>query len=145
MTTATTSQTNLATVGAIYEAFGRGDVPAILDRLAPDVAWDAPEVTDAAQDAGVPWLAPRRTPGEVAGFFTVLAEQLTFNDFQVLDLIASGDRVAAEIRLDVTSKASGERIVSDEVHLWTFDDHGRVIVFRHYVDTAKHMAAAGVG
>ena len=84
-------------------------------------------------------------PGVSAGFFTVLAEQLTFNDFQVLDLIASGDRVAAEIRLDVTSKASGERIVSDEVHLWTFDDHGRVVVFRHYVDTAKHMAAAGVG
>lgn len=144
MTTATTTQTTLATVGAIYEAFGRGDVPAILQRLAPDVAWDAPEITDAAQDAGVPWLMPRRTPAEVGGFFAVLGEQLTFNDFQVLDLIASGDRVAAEIRLDVTSKASGERIVSDEVHLRTFDEAGRVAAFRHYVDTAKHMAAAGL-
>lgn len=144
MTTTTTPHTTTATVGAIYEAFGRGDVPAILERLAPDVAWDAPEVSDAAQDAGVPWLEPRHTPEQVAGFFGVLAELLTFNDFQVRDLIASGNRVAAEIRLDVTNKTSGERIVSDEVHVWTCDDNGRVTSFRHYVDTAKHIAVAGL-
>jgi hypothetical protein len=43
----TTVTTNLAakltgnaTIAAIYEAFGRGDVPAILDHLADDVTWD---------------------------------------------------------------------------------------------------------
>ena len=30
---------NIATVQGIYEAFGKGDVPAILAVLADDVAW----------------------------------------------------------------------------------------------------------
>jgi len=31
---------NTDAVKAIYESFGKGDVPAILARLAPDVAWE---------------------------------------------------------------------------------------------------------
>jgi ketosteroid isomerase-like protein len=31
---------NVESVKAIYDAFGRGDVPAILDQLADDVDWD---------------------------------------------------------------------------------------------------------
>ncbi len=31
---------NLGTTQAIYEAFGRGDIPFILDQLADDVAWE---------------------------------------------------------------------------------------------------------
>jgi ketosteroid isomerase-like protein len=30
---------NVATVQSIYEAFGRGDIPAILDRISDDVIW----------------------------------------------------------------------------------------------------------
>jgi uncharacterized Fe-S radical SAM superfamily protein PflX len=33
---------------------------------------------------------------------------------------------------------------NQEVHLWTFDDSGKVVRMRHYVDTAKHMATAGL-
>jgi hypothetical protein len=29
----------------------------------------------------------------------------------------------------------------EELHLWTLDDHGKVIGLRHYVDTAKHIDA----
>jgi ketosteroid isomerase-like protein len=29
------------------------------------------------------------------------------------------------------------------MHLWTFDDSGRVSEFRQFVDTAKHVEAAG--
>ena len=32
---------NLATVQSIYEAFGKGDVPSILDTLADDVEWES--------------------------------------------------------------------------------------------------------
>jgi ketosteroid isomerase-like protein len=31
---------HLGTVQGIYQAFGSGDVPAILERLAEDVAWE---------------------------------------------------------------------------------------------------------
>jgi ketosteroid isomerase-like protein len=32
---------NLATVQSIYEAFGKGDIPAILEVLADDIEWEA--------------------------------------------------------------------------------------------------------
>jgi uncharacterized protein len=35
------AEDNLATVKGIYEAFGKGDVEAILDQLADDVDWAA--------------------------------------------------------------------------------------------------------
>jgi uncharacterized protein len=56
----------IATVQEIYAAFGRGDVPAILDRLAEDVAW---ETTGTSVHEDVPWLLPRvgRWPPTAAG------------------------------------------------------------------------------
>jgi hypothetical protein len=27
------------------------------------------------------------------------------------------------------------------LHLWTFDDQGKVVRMRHYIDTAQHLAA----
>jgi ketosteroid isomerase-like protein len=44
---------NLEVVQEIYEAFGRGDVPAILDHLADDVGWDLD-----APGYGVPIFEP---------------------------------------------------------------------------------------
>jgi ketosteroid isomerase-like protein len=38
MATSRTTTDNAATIADVYAAFGRGDVAAILDRLAPDVA-----------------------------------------------------------------------------------------------------------
>ena len=56
------------TVKRIYEAFGRGDVPAILEHVAEDVDWEY-----GAVDAGVPWLQRRRGREGVASFFASLA------------------------------------------------------------------------
>jgi hypothetical protein len=46
---------NLKTVRDIYTAFGAGDVPAILSKLAPDVDWEYGQGPNRA-----PWLQPRR-------------------------------------------------------------------------------------
>jgi len=39
-------------------------------------------------------------------------------------------------------KATGKTLRDLEVHLWTFDDAGRVVRFRHVVDTHAHHLAA---
>ncbi len=44
---------NLATIQGIYEAFGKGDVPAILEVLDERVEWEAWE-NNSAVNAGVP-------------------------------------------------------------------------------------------
>jgi hypothetical protein len=41
----------------------------------------------------------------------------------------------------ITTKPIGD---GQEMHLWTLDDQGRVVRLRHYVDTAKHIAAFGL-
>src|SRR3954463_4435618 len=131
---------HVQTVQAIYEAFGRGDVPAILERLAPDVAWEAwPD--NFAQRGGGPYPPPRPGRGEAAGFFAELAG-MTVLDFAVLDIIGSGRQLVAEVRASFALPNQG-RFADEELHLWTFDASGRVSRFRHYCDTAKHLAASG--
>jgi ketosteroid isomerase-like protein len=127
-----------ATVAEIYAAFGRGDVPAILDRLADDVAWEEWPANE-AQRAGVRHLLPRRGVTAAAEFFAVIGGW-TVRDFAVLDIIGDGRQVVAEIRA-AFDLSDGGRFADEELHLWTFDAVGRVARFRHYCDTAKHIRA----
>lgn len=135
---------HLTTVQGIYEAFGRGDVPAILDRVADDVAWESWEVEHHGQKGGVPWLAPRTGRDGVGEFFRVIGEGLRFHSFEVQSMLVGERAVAVTLLLDV-EVVGGGRFRDEEIHLWSFDEHGRVSRFRHYVDTAKHLAAAARG
>ena len=136
---ARTTTGNAATVTELYDAFGRGDVPAVLARLADDVAWEDWR-DNWAQRAGIPTMARRTGPAEVAGFFAVNGTW-TLHEFAVLDVIGDGRQVVAEVRAEFTLP-NGGRWADEELHLWTFDESGRVVRFRHYLDTAKHIAAA---
>jgi ketosteroid isomerase-like protein len=130
-----------ATVAAIYDAFGRGDVPAILERLAPDVDWERWEHGNGAQDAGVPWLVERHGRDDVAGFFAALGA-LDIHELTPVATLAGDDRVAVIMQIDATVRATGRRFRDLEVHVWRFGADGLVTEFRHHVDTAKHAAAA---
>jgi uncharacterized protein len=88
-----TTTGNAATVAGIYDAFGRGDVPAILARLAEDVAWEDWR-DNWAQRAGVPAMARRSGPAEVADFFAIVGTW-TLHEFAVLDVIGDGRQVVA--------------------------------------------------
>ena len=63
-------------------------------------------------------------------------------DFLVLSLMAGGNQVAAEFELEFTVPATGRRLRDQEMHLWTFNENGKVTRLRHYTDTAKHIATA---
>lgn len=130
---------NIATVQGMYEAFGRGDVPAILEQMSDDVVWEAWDTDNTAQEAGVPWVLPRRGKDGVTGFFRDVAEGLEFHSFEPRNLLEGGNQVAATIAFDATAKATGERFQDEEIHLWTFDEAGKVTGLRHYIDTAKHI------
>jgi len=131
---------HLATVSAIYEAFGRGDVPAILDHLAGDVQWESWE-DNSGQKAGVPWMIPRNDRDGVAEFFRVVATTLDIQEFRILALMGNDNQVAAEFVLEADVRTTGRHYRDEEMHLWTFNDQGKVVRFRHYLDTAKHIAA----
>ena len=129
---------NLKTTQLIYEAFGRGDVPAILDLCAEDVAWEHwPD--NRAQQAGVPILQPRSGKAGVGEFFAAVGT-LTMQGFEVLNMMEGGDQVAVTFVIEYDTPAGGH-LRDEEIHLWTFDAAGKVRGLRHYVDTAKHIAA----
>jgi ketosteroid isomerase-like protein len=130
---------NAATVASIYGAFGRGDVPAILAALSEDVRWEE-WADNRAQTSGVPWLQLRHGKAGALEFFA-LAGQFKIHEFQVLSLLAGGHQVVAEVVIDATVP-TGARYRDEELHLWTFDEAGKVVRLRHYVDTAKQIAAA---
>lgn len=129
---------NLQTVQEIYEAFGRGDVPAILERLADDVEWDS----DASEGSG-PFMVPRRGRDQVGQFFQALGAA-DFTRFEPTAFLESDNLVVALINVTFVVKATGKSVVQeDEVHIWRFGPDGKVVNFRHRVDThAHHLAFA---
>jgi ketosteroid isomerase-like protein len=138
--TTTTITNNRQTVSEMYEAFGRGDVDAILAKQSEDVTWDVTEEPWTPHEAGVPWLAPRRGRAEVGEFFQI-AGAWTYRRFEILDLLASETQVAAIVRM-VADLPNGGHIDEVLVHLWTFGEDGRVVALRRMLDTAAHIAAS---
>ena len=128
--------TPLETVQQIYAAFGRGDIPAILDHLAENVEWEY-----AISSTEVPWLEPRQGRKEVAKFFEALGG-LEFHKFQPKTFFEGAGVVVALIDVELVVKATGRRIVEeDEVHLWHFNEEGQVSKFGHKLDTHQHWVA----
>jgi ketosteroid isomerase-like protein len=131
---------NLATVQSIYEAFGKGDVPAILDVLADDIEWESWEDNSAVK-AGVPTMIPRHGKADVVKFFEA-AGAMAITDLQILSMMEGGNQVAVEFVLEADLPTfGGGHYRDEEMHLWTFNDEGKVVRLRHYTDTAKHIAA----
>lgn len=127
---------NIPTVQTIYAAFGQGDIPTILGYLGENIEWEY-----GASDAVVPWLQSRRGLAEIPKFFESLGA-LEFQKFQPKTFLESGNVVVALIDLAAVVKANGRSIVEeDEVHIWHFDNQGRVIRFCHRLDTHKHWLA----
>ena len=131
---------NLGTMQKVYESFGSGDIPAILALIAEDAAWEHWD-DNTAQAAGVPWYEARTGPQGAAEFFESLSV-MEIHDFQVQNLMEGANQVVATIKIEFTVKSTGERVKDEEIHLWTFDDSGKISGMRHYTDTAKHIKAA---
>jgi len=92
---------NLAVIGAIYEAFGKGYIPTILGHLADDVRWE--EWSDnTAQKAGVPWLQARHGKASALEFLQVMGSRLQVTEFRVLSLMAGGNQVATDSSSNAT-------------------------------------------
>jgi uncharacterized protein len=129
---------HVMTVQQIYEAFGRGDVPAILGHLADDVSWD--------QDApryGVPLYEPGVGKAHVERFFSTL-QDIEFLRFEPSNFLSGGNQVAVPIAVEVRVKATGKTVKALEVHLWTFGEDGKVTRFFHCIDRHAFVVAYGL-
>jgi uncharacterized protein len=122
------SEGNVELVQSAYEAFGRGDIPAILDLLADDVDWNVTEVLP----QGGHWSGKQ----DVGGFFEKVGAVWQDLSVDVEDVCASGDRVC------MIGRGAGKHDGADAwfgfVHVWTVRD-GKVAAFREYADPAPEL------
>lgn len=126
----------ISKVGNIYEAFGRGDLEAILSYLSDDIEWEYGGTEE------IPWLAPRQGRSEVPKFFQTLAAQVDFSRFQPKTFFEAANTVLVLVDFNATAKATGRKFSEeDEVHIWRFNDQGKVARFRHRADTLRHWRA----
>jgi uncharacterized protein len=127
-------QTNLAVIQQAYEAFGRGDIPAVLDALTDDVEWtlQGPSV--------IPYAGPRRGREEVAEFFSVIGETLEFEQFEPREFVAQGDTVVVVGYERSVVKQTGRSFEQEWAHVNTLRD-GKIAKCRMFENTAAEAAA----
>jgi len=131
------SKQNLAVVQKIYEAFGRGDVPAVLEHLAPDLRHFG--VVSEASD--VPWHMQITRKADVPLFFKAMGEAVEFTRFEPQAFAASEEHVYCTVSFDATIRRNGRKLRDQiDLHRFTFRD-GRVVEWRGSEDTATIRAA----
>ena len=129
---------NVETVQAMYDAFGRGDIAAIIDQLADDVEWDRD-----APGYGVPIYEPGtgrstrsasspRSPGTSSS--SVRADELPQRR-------ESGGRADQDRGRGEANRPGREAL---EIHLWTFGEDGKVSRFFHCIDRHAIVLAYGL-
>jgi uncharacterized protein len=135
------AMSNIKTVQAIYEAFGRGDLDGILERLAVDVRWEEHPTGNTAQDQDVPYMRQRTGREAVAGFFHDIAEDFQLVSFAPHTFLEGDGHVAVVIDVEIKVTSTGRHLRDEEIHLWAFDADGRITAYRHFLDTAKAIEA----
>ena len=122
---------NIKTVVAAYEAFGRGDVAAILDTVTDDVDWAAEAAAPTA-----PWYGVRRGKDAVAAFFTDYGSAMEVEEFTPVSFAANDTDVLSVVRCRARSRATGKSVAMNLHHFFTFRD-GKIAYYRGTEDTAQ--------
>jgi ketosteroid isomerase-like protein len=124
---------NIKTIQAIYQAFGRGDVPAIVEPLADDVKWGIHSRSSASKS--VPWHEYIVGKANVPKFFAALAANADFTRFEPQAFVADDAYVYCTIVWEATLKKTGKKLAMTGVHRFTFNQ-GRITEWLGTEDTA---------
>jgi len=125
---------NKQTVQDMYTAFGRGDIPAIINTLSDDIVWTWHGPADH------PFGGERLGKEAVGGFFTAIDEHCVFEEFSPQTFLSDGDFVVCLGHMTGRVKSTGKTAPTHFAHVWHFRD-GRPVKFEDYHDTAKIVEA----
>ena len=129
---------NVRVIMDIYAAFGRGDIPAVLNSLdtGAELTFEGP--------GAIPWAGTWRGIEAWIQFFQTLADSAEEITLQMEPFAAQGDRVVTFGRYQSRVRSTGRRIDSPLVHLWTVRD-GKVVECIELTNTAAEAAACAEG
>ena len=118
---------HLNSVQDVYDAFARGDIPAVLGFLSSDINWTEAE--------GFPYGGTYIGPHAVLeGVFMRLGTE--WEGFTAVpdEFIDGGDAIVVLGKYGGTYKATGKSIQANFAHVWQLRE-GKAIRFVQYVDT----------
>jgi ketosteroid isomerase-like protein len=125
---------NIKTIMGVYEAFGRGDVAAILDAVTSDVDWAAE-----ADPAVAPWHGVRHGQEAVAAFFGEFGSTMEVEEFTPVSIAANDTDVLSVVQFRARSRATGKTAAMNLHHVFKFRD-GKIAYYRGTEDTAQTQA-----
>ena len=125
---------NIKTIQTLYEAFGRGDLPVILDALADDVDW----ATDTASTAA-PWYGVRTGRAGVTAFFEAFGSTMEVEEFTPRTYAANETDVLTVVRCRAKARSTGKAFDMNLHHFFVFRD-GKIAYYRGTEDTAQTEA-----
>ena len=128
------SDANIKTIMGVYEAFGRGDVAAILDAVTSDVDWAAE-----ADPAVAPWHGVRHGQQAVAAFFAEFGSTMEVEEFTPVSIAANDTDVLSVVQFRARSRATGKTAAMNLHHFFKFRD-GKIAHYRGTEDTAQTQA-----
>jgi uncharacterized protein len=129
---------NVDVVQQGYEAFGRGDIPGVLELLTDDVEWteQGPSV--------IPFAGTFRGREGIAEFFTLLDETLEFEQFEPRKFVGQDDTVVVVGYERGLVKPTGRTFEQEWAHVYTLRD-GKIATGLFVEDTAGLVEALSAG
>ena len=124
------AEENKRTVRQIFEAFGRADIPGVLEHVSDDVTWKAPG------PSVVSYFGERRGHAGATEFFVQLGTSVDFEHFEPGAFIAEGERVVVLGRERGRVKRTDKTFDNEWALVFNFDGGGRVTGFQCYENTA---------
>jgi hypothetical protein len=121
--------TSTTVVQQAYEAFGRKDVPAILELVADEVDWEF------VGSAGLPYAGRRRNRNEVRDFFAAIPRTDDIHAFEPREFIEAGEHVTVLGWERATALDTGKQFEGEWVHVFTVKS-GKVTRWRGFFNTA---------
>jgi ketosteroid isomerase-like protein len=123
------SDDNTKLIRTAYEAFGRGDIPAVLELIHEDCDWGV----DASANIA-PYYGTRHGTSEVLAFFQDLGSTFEVERFEPTAMAGDGDDVLAVVAYGVKSRATGKSATMNIHHQFKVSD-GKIVYFRGSEDT----------
>ena len=124
----------LGVVSSFYDYLGKGDVPAVLGLLHPEVKWTEAE--------GFPYYSGTWTGPDAVLNNLLKRLAADWNDFAAVarDYLIEGSKIVSFGIYSGTYKQTGKYMRADFAHVWTVDD-GKITSFLMFTDTAKILEA----
>jgi ketosteroid isomerase-like protein len=131
------SPDNSAVVRGIYDAFGRGDMPAVLAMLDPKIEWR--EADNFIYADGSPYVGPNAV---LAGVLMRFGTEWDGFTLALEEILAAGETVIGKGYYSGAYKKTGTKVRAQFAHFFTIHE-GKVRKFQQFTDTAQFQRAVG--